>query len=981
MICGLVLFISFFISWSKQQSSSSLGTTLIHRGRCKDTGTLNTILHLALNIISTGILSSSNFFMQIVTSPSRPEINLAHTYLRSLDIGLQSVRNLPSLSKFKQACWALLLFSSLPIHLLFNSAIYETRYQGQFWNLTIATEDFVHGGQYWLPGASLTPSGASSPSQDTSVTGPTSNLTGSRTVSGYGRKVNLTDYWNPTSNVGQTIKDISQASGNWDTLDARQCMSEYRAPKLRTEYKSLVIIANAGLQEPKGWKRTDVYTFDPKSNLSRIWNAQVPPLENEDTFYHSCGRILGLGTSYPTITNIPDEVTPISFADDGSKGLTTSREIAMGYRAKLRTFDVRYCLAEPIETCQVRASSSLLLVVLLCVVVKIIICSTLVWRLEQTSLVTPGDAIESFITAPDPITLGISTMSLSDSQSLEYTTRSHYKETQESDLTFIPKPRRWQCTSNRLQSAVSLRTWVQVYYPIFLFLLAFMVCISISGSQMGKIKNFGPSEGSETFGLLGARPDFLGILLFANLPQLIISFCYLTINNLYTQLQAEQEWNSYSAFSQPLRVSYPAGEQVSTYRLQLPYKYSIPLITMSTIIHWLMSNSLFLLIIEGDTGVRDTFGGDKSSIGVSEDASVVLGVSGVAMVITFVISFVFAISPLVFRCRRLRYQMVVGGTNSLVLSAACHVPGPLSQSSVAHVDANSPEADESAMDSQTDAEYLEEISRGKLRWGAMTLPASMAKRLGIEQSEEQVMHLGFASEDHHVRQPKKGELYVLLNIIIPLKKLIHAPNPKLPIHGDLNLPSHEPADPPLLQRALSPHPPLDRGILLIRWRRFILSVRLPLLRQFPLPEQTRSPQPQRRPHRQPHAPHRPAVAPARLGPAQRTQVGGAAVPPVFAAEAGLVGVGDQLVVGALEKDVSARVEVVAFQSTLFFDVLRLQGSPPPLRCAAQAGAAFCAHVGAVDAAEVHAYRTELGPGLGGVVGGFHQLPLELVGVV
>ncbi|KAK6850939.1 hypothetical protein PG987_000573 [Apiospora arundinis] len=783
LICGLVLFITFFISWSKQQSSSSLGTTLIHRGRCKDTGTLNTILHFVLNIISTGILSSSNFFMQIVSSPSRPEINIAHTYLKSLDIGLQSVRNLPSLSKFKQACWTLLLLSSLPIHLLFNSAIYETRYQGQFWNLTIATEDFVHGGQYWLPGASLTPSGASSPSQDTSVTGPTSNLTGSRTVSGYGRKVNLTDYWNPTSNVRQTIKDISQASGHWDTLDARQCMSEYRAPKLRTEYKSLVIIANAGLQEPKGWKRTDVYDFDPKSNLSRYgmhkyrhWNYK-----NEDTFYHSCGRILGLGTSYPTITNIPDEVTSISFADDGSKGLTTSREIAMGYRAKLRTFEVRYCLAEPIETCQVRASSSLLLVVLLCVVAKIIICSTLVWRLEQTSLVTPGDAIESFITAPDPITLGISTMSLSDSQSLEYTTRSHYKETQESDLTFMPKARCWHGNSSRLQSAIPLRTWIQVYYPIFLFLLAFMVCISISGSQMGnipffaqsiysgryslliminiRINNFGPSEGSETFGLLGARPDFLGILLFANLPQLIISFCYLTINNLYTQLQAEQEWNSYAEFYKPLRVSYPAGQQISTYRLQLPYKYSIPLIAMSTIIHWLMSNSLFLLIIEGDTGVRDTFGGDKSSIGVSEDASVVLGVSGVAMVITFVISFVFAISPLVFRCRRLRYQMVVGGTNSLVLSAACHVPGPLSQSS-AHVDANSPEADASAMDSQTDAEYLEEISRGKLRWGAMTLPASMAERLGIEQSEEQVMHLGFASEDHHVHQPKKGELYV-----------------------------------------------------------------------------------------------------------------------------------------------------------------------------------------------------------------------------
>lgn len=39
--------------------------------------------------------------------------------------------------------------------------------------------------------------------------------------------------------------------------------------------------------------------------------------------------------------------------------------------------------------------------------------------------------------------------------------------------------------------------------------------------------------------------------------------------------------------------------QYSTYRLQLPYKYSIPLILMSIFLHWLLSNTLYLFISEG----------------------------------------------------------------------------------------------------------------------------------------------------------------------------------------------------------------------------------------------------------------------------------------------------------------------------------------------------------------------------------------------
>ncbi|KAK8085184.1 hypothetical protein PG997_006455 [Apiospora hydei] len=767
LACGLVLLIILCISWSKQQITSSLNTTLIHRGLCKDTGTLNTILHLFLNIISTGILSSSNFFMQIVTSPSRPEIDLAHAQLRSLDIGLQSMRNLPSLSRFKQVCWALLLCSTVPTHLLFNSAIFETTYEGQFWNLTIATDEFAHGGRYWLPGASLTPSGASSPCQDNSTT--MSNRTKSivlGAVHGYGNNIDLTDYWNTTSTVRQITREISQVGAHWATLEAQECMAEYRAAKFRTQYKNLIIIVDTGTTDHRGWQRTDVYDFDPKSNLSKVWDAIVPPLDvnslwswascrtyhqrnSGGTFDHSCWRLLGMNTSQPTISNIPSDVREVSFINDGQNGSTVTNELAYGYRAKLRTLNIRHCLAEPIETCQVRISSLLLLIVLACVITKVAICSFLVWKLNHTSFVTPGDAIESFISSPDPVTLGVSTLSLSDSQSLEYANRKDYTAIGDYDAAFLTKPRRWQGNSRRLNSAVSRRVWVQVYYPIFLLLLGLLICVMLSLSDDNN-GTFGPSEGGVHFGFLGQHPTFIGTLLFANMPQLILSYCYLTINRLYTQLQVEQEWNSYAQSFKPLRVSYPIGEQISTYRLQLPYRYSVPLIAMSTIMHWLFSNSLFLSIIEGDTGLEDSFGGDKSSIGVSENAAVTVGVSAMAMMIALVVSSVFAISLLFFRCRRLKTSMIRGGTNSLVLSAACHVPTPLRVSS----------DDASSMDGQDDAEYLKEVSRGKLRWGAMVLPPSLAGKVAAQEDGEPIMHLGFASEEYRVRQPRKWEIFV-----------------------------------------------------------------------------------------------------------------------------------------------------------------------------------------------------------------------------
>lgn len=113
-------------------------------------------------------------------------------------------------------------------------------------------------------------------------------------------------------------------------------------------------------------------------------------------------------------------------------------------------------------------------------------------------------------------------------------------------------------------------------------------------------KSFGPSEQLQTIDFLQGL-GYFATLLVVNIPQLILSFVYLIINLLHTNMQIEKEWNSYGSEMKPLRVSHPQGQQTSTYRLQLPYKYSIPLLTMSALLHWVLSNCLFIVIISGST--------------------------------------------------------------------------------------------------------------------------------------------------------------------------------------------------------------------------------------------------------------------------------------------------------------------------------------------------------------------------------------------
>ena len=108
---GLSVFIAFHRGFDK-----GIGTLV--QGECSKITAYNIGVHLTINVLSTLLLSGSNYCMQCLSAPTRREINNAHKRGLALDIGISSSHNLNILNPWKYLMWILLAISSLPLHLL-----------------------------------------------------------------------------------------------------------------------------------------------------------------------------------------------------------------------------------------------------------------------------------------------------------------------------------------------------------------------------------------------------------------------------------------------------------------------------------------------------------------------------------------------------------------------------------------------------------------------------------------------------------------------------------------------------------------------------------------------------------------------------------------------------------------------------------------------------------------------------------------------
>ena len=155
------------------------------------------------------------------------------------------------------------------------------------------------------------------------------------------------------------------------------------------------------------------------------------------------------------------------------------------------------------------------------------------------------------------------------------------------------------------------------------------------------------------------------IVLIANSPQILLSFLYLAYNGIFTCILLAEEWNAYAHKSKFLRVTSPTGGQRSTYRLQLPYRYGIPLLIGSSTLHWLISQSIFITRVN----MFDSTGAEVPGVSVST-----CGYSPIAIIFVIILGSIVVLIGIASGFRKVGVSMPLAGSCSATISAACHPP-------------------------------------------------------------------------------------------------------------------------------------------------------------------------------------------------------------------------------------------------------------------------------------------------------------------
>jgi hypothetical protein len=144
-IATLVLFTNAgLLMWAALGHTIKDGIGTLHVGDCGDVHKWNLALHVFINALSSLLLGASNYAMQCLTSPTRRECDKAHARREWLDIGVAGIRNLTKISHRRRVLWILLAVSSIPIHLLFNSAVFKTLEANEY-DYFVVSEDFLEG--------------------------------------------------------------------------------------------------------------------------------------------------------------------------------------------------------------------------------------------------------------------------------------------------------------------------------------------------------------------------------------------------------------------------------------------------------------------------------------------------------------------------------------------------------------------------------------------------------------------------------------------------------------------------------------------------------------------------------------------------------------------------------------------------------------------------------------------------------------------
>lgn len=134
---------TFLWQYGRASSSGSGlkdGFATIKKGKCREFKSWDLWNKCSYSIL----LGGSNYPMQCHSVPTREEINKGNQKRVTFDIGIPSVKNLMRLSRRESIFWGFLAASSVPLHLVYNSAIFFS-ISSHAYSLLVVTPDFLSG--------------------------------------------------------------------------------------------------------------------------------------------------------------------------------------------------------------------------------------------------------------------------------------------------------------------------------------------------------------------------------------------------------------------------------------------------------------------------------------------------------------------------------------------------------------------------------------------------------------------------------------------------------------------------------------------------------------------------------------------------------------------------------------------------------------------------------------------------------------------
>ena len=606
-------------------TNSGIGTAYQGDGNCTTIGHLSLWLHVAINALSSILLSASNYTMQCLSSPTRTEVDRAHAKGDWLDIGVPGIRNLRRISWSRLGLWWILAVSSVPIHLLYNSAIFKTIDSNAYTAVVANTGFFERGAN-------------ANYSLDMVAVPDTPHKFNASEDGG-----NITIWWDAVQEV-QNIFALDSAYRNttiFQNLSNEDCISRYEDGFLSGRDHVIAVTSD------QGNSTNETLFWFYQSGMGSFQSG--PYLPANGWICYDANSYNNLGWECDTA---------------GAKKNATNWTIA-GKK-------IDYCLSRKQEThCKLNFSVQVMTAVIVCNALKVGVMLFTLWTQKDDTLVTIGDAIASFLDYPDEYTKGRCMMTKKDAFKgpLQWKPRKS---------TEAPMPRPLPVTYHehkvlRWFSAVSVRRWI-VTVGLGVALLgaagglfamgATFVTSSVDHSVFDL--GFGRVDSRLLFnaGWVYGASGLLSSVIEANLPQAVLSFWYVMYNGVFTCMCLSHEWSRYAARRLPLRVTTPRGQQRSSFYLQIPYTYSLPLLVVCGVLHWLVSQSLFLVRVDMYKNGELRF----------ENGIAQLGYSLTPLVVIIILASSMVIVVLANGFRKFKGDIPVAGSCSVAISAACHPP-------------------------------------------------------------------------------------------------------------------------------------------------------------------------------------------------------------------------------------------------------------------------------------------------------------------